>query len=126
VAEIERRAFFSFRLSGCVLAGEGRRFEFAFPGGVMKSDPKDGGKEPVRVELKYCEHCGSLWLRESGAGVVYCDNCQPKVADLPVPKKPSARVILPVRPPAAVEDYEYEIGEDDETENFQAAAGGAA
>ena len=86
-----------------------------------------GKKHPgVRMELKYCEHCGSLWIRERGAGVVYCDNCQPKIADLPVPKKPAARVILPVRPHAAVEDYEYEIENDDDSESFEAAAGGAA
>jgi ribosomal protein L37AE/L43A len=91
----------------------------------MKRDANDDSK-PVRMELKYCEHCGSLWIRERGAGVVYCDNCQPKVADLPVPKKAPARVILPVRRHTAVEDYEFEIGEDDETENFEAAAGGAA
>jgi len=29
----------------------------------------------VRVELKYCEHCGGLWLRECGAGTVYCESC---------------------------------------------------
>jgi ribosomal protein L37AE/L43A len=92
----------------------------------MKSDTKHSGNEPVGVELKYCEHCGSLWIRERGAGVVYCDNCQPKVADLPVPKKPPARVILPVRPRTAVEDYEFEIEEDDDSDSFEAAAGGAA
>jgi ribosomal protein L37AE/L43A len=92
----------------------------------MKSEAKDSGKEAVGVELKYCEHCGSLWIRERGAGVVYCDNCQPKVADLPAPKKPPARVILPVRPHTAVEDYEYEIEKDDDSDSFEAAAGGAA
>lgn len=48
----------------------------------------------MRVELKYCEHCGSLWVREAGTGV-YCATCEPKVADLPVPKKKSSRLILP-------------------------------
>lgn len=47
-----------------------------------------------RVELKYCEHCGGLWVREPGAGV-YCAKCEPKVADLPVPKRRPARVLLP-------------------------------
>ena len=91
----------------------------------MKNDSKDGDKKPVRVELKYCEHCGSLWIRERGAGVVYCDNCQPKVADLPIPKKPSGRLILPVRPHTVVEDYEFEVDDEEETD-FEAAAGGAA
>lgn len=52
-------------------------------------------KGNIRMELKYCEHCGGLWVREGGAGV-YCDKCQEKVADLPVPKKKSGRIVLPV------------------------------
>ena len=92
----------------------------------MKSDPKSGGDEALRVELKYCEHCGGLWLRERGAGEVYCDNCQPKIADLPIPKKQPGRIVLPVRPHTAVEDYEFEIDDDDEAADFEAAAGGAA
>jgi hypothetical protein len=81
-------------------------------------------KDKVRVELKYCEHCGGLWVRESGAGGVYCEKCQPKVADLPAPKKKSGRLILPVRPHTAVEDYEFEI--DDGAETDLEAAGGVA
>ena len=91
----------------------------------MKSDPKDGDSEPLHVELKYCEHCGGLWTRKQGVGVVYCEKCQPKVADLPAPKKLPERIILPVRPHTAVEDYEFEII-DDEPLDFEAAAGGAA
>ena len=92
----------------------------------MKNNRKDSGNETVRVELKYCEHCGGLWVRQSGAGEVYCDSCRPKVADLPVPKKPSGRIILPVRPHTAVEDYEFEIEDEDDAGDFEAAAGGAA
>ena len=55
---------------------------------------KSSRSQNTRVELKYCEHCGSLWVREAGAGV-YCGTCEPKVADLPVPKKRSSRLILP-------------------------------
>jgi ribosomal protein L37AE/L43A len=106
-------------------SGKGESFWIRNPGGIMKDDFKDGDNQPVRVELKYCEHCGSLWVRERGAGVVYCDNCRPKVADLPIPKKQSGRIVLPVRPHTAVEDYEFEIDDDEETD-FEAAAGGAA
>ncbi len=88
----------------------------------MNSNHDENENEPVRVELKYCEHCGGLWVRQRGAGVVYCDNCQPKVADLPVPKKQPSKVILPVRPHTAVEDYEFEIEIEDETD-FEAAGG---
>jgi len=85
----------------------------------MKSD--HNGSE-VRVELKYCEHCGGLWVRERGAGVVYCDNCQPKVADMPIPKKRPHKVKLPVRPHTAVEDYALDPEDEGEPE-FEAAGG---
>lgn len=98
----------------------------------MRSDEKKREKKNVRVELKYCEHCGALWVREGGGGV-YCERCQPKVADLPVPKKkPGAlppmpkkragRAILPVRPRTVVEDYEPDDGGSTDLE----AAGGVA
>jgi hypothetical protein len=90
----------------------------------MKSDSKDK-KIEVRVELKYCEHCGALWMREPGTGLVYCDNCRPKVADLPIPKKKPTRARLPVRPYAAVEEHGFELGDED-VKDFEAAAGGAA
>jgi len=45
----------------------------------------------VRVELKYCEHCGEhcggLWVRERGAGVVYCEKCQGQLEEMPMRKK---------------------------------------
>jgi hypothetical protein len=89
----------------------------------MKSSHADGARQAIRVELKYCEHCGGLWLRECGAGVVYCGNCQTKVADLPIPKKLPQRVILPVGRRALVDDYEEKIGGE---EMDLEAAGGAA
>ena len=65
----------------------------------------------VRVELKYCEHCGGLWVREGGAGV-YCEKCESKVADLPVPKKKPGKVKLPVRTHTIVDDFEMEFPDD--------------
>jgi len=87
----------------------------------MKSN-QDEENKTVRKELKYCEHCGGLWLRECGAGVVYCENCQPRVADLPIPKKKPGRIKIPVRPHTQVEDYAVERWDEDETE-FEAAGG---
>lgn len=89
----------------------------------MRSKAEGEGSE-VRMELKYCEHCGGLWVRERGAGTVYCERCQDKVADLPLPKRKPGRLTLPVRPPTAVEDYEREIDADDEPD-FEAAGGAA-
>jgi hypothetical protein len=77
--------------------------------------------ESVRVELKYCEHCGGLWVREGGAGV-YCEKCQPKVADLPVSRKKTGRIMLPMRKASVVEDYEADPG-GEETLSFEAAGG---
>lgn len=90
----------------------------------MKKDREGEANGEVGVELKYCEHCGSLWVRVRGAGTVYCDRCEAKVADLPAPKTKSRRPMLPVRPHTAVEDYEFEIEVDDPTD-FEAMGGAA-
>jgi hypothetical protein len=89
----------------------------------MNNDRKSRVENEVGVELKYCEHCGGLWVRERGAGV-YCNNCQGKVAELPPAREKRGRIVLPVRPPAAVEDYEFEIDIDDSSD-FEAAGGAA-
>jgi ribosomal protein L37AE/L43A len=91
----------------------------------MKKNRESGTDQPKRLELKYCEHCGSLWVRERGAGVVYCDQCQPKVHDLPVAvsKKRSRRVSLPVRRHTAIDDYQRDENDDD---GDMEAVGGAA
>jgi len=75
----------------------------------------------VRVELKYCEHCGGLWVRETGAGVVYCDECRDKVADLPLRKKRSGRLTLPVAQPSLAE--RYRAVSDDEDGDMEAVGG---
>ena len=85
--------------------------------GSFEKDEND-----VRLELKYCEHCGGLWLRECGAGVVYCPSCQPKVAELPIPKKKPHRVNLPVGKRAWVESYKVVRGKPGE-EGLEAIGG---
>jgi ribosomal protein L37AE/L43A len=84
-------------------------------------EDKDSEDEGIRMELKYCERCGGLWLRECGAGVVYCSKCEAEVADLPIPKKKTQRLILPVGRRTLVEDYASDEGETD-----LEATGGAA
>ena len=68
-----------------------------------RNDNKNG---EVRVELKYCEQCGGLWVRERGAGVVFCERCQPKVDELPMRKKKPGRIRLPQGPRTVAEEYE--------------------
>jgi len=92
----------------------------------MKSDRKKHESNERRVELKYCEHCGALWLREPGAGVVYCENCQPKMADLPTAqRKPPGRLTLPVRPRTVVESYDHLGLADGDDMEFEASGGAA-
>ena len=87
----------------------------------MRSDHKSKQENEVGVELKYCEHCGGLWVRERGAGV-YCKKCEAKVADLPEPPKKPRNPVLPVHPQTLVDDFEFEIGVED-SNDFEAAGG---
>jgi Zn-finger nucleic acid-binding protein len=79
-------------------------------------------KTETRVELKYCEHCGGLWLRECGCGEIYCLNCRPQVAQLPAPSRHPIRPRLPIGRNAVLgEDYDFDDGldyEDDLRENI--------
>ena len=44
--------------------------------------------EVIELELKYCERCGSLWVRETGTGEIFCLPCVLKMQDLPRAGKP--------------------------------------
>lgn len=35
-----------------------------------------------RLELKYCEHCGGIWLRKNGERHLYCQRCRPIVVNI--------------------------------------------
>ena len=85
----------------------------------MKST-KENEKMEVRVELKYCERCGSLGTRECGAGVVYCDHCLLQVAELPPPKKETGRLVLPKQPRTVMEEYELD---DEDITDFETTGG---
>ncbi len=80
-----------------------------------------GNKCGVGVELKYCEHCGGIWVRERGAGEVYCEKCQPKVAELPVPKKKPGRIMLPEQKCSV--SQRYGVAAVEETEDLEAVGG---
>jgi len=45
--------------------------------------------EIVRLELKYCERCGGLWIRTRGTEDVYCPTCALEMLDLPIARKRS-------------------------------------
>jgi len=79
----------------------------------MSSRRRSSKGGEIRVELKYCERCGGLWIRETGTAAVYCDACRKKVAELPIPrKKSSARISLPMGTRTLMDELEVELGED--------------
>jgi len=45
------------------------------------------GLEIIRLELKYCERCGGLWMRTAGSGDVYCPSCAVEMLDLPAGRR---------------------------------------
>lgn len=45
----------------------------------------------VQLELKYCERCGGLWLRQPGSNAVYCRTCLLVLAEFPTVRPPSRR-----------------------------------
>jgi len=30
----------------------------------------------IKLELKYCENCGGLWIRRKGDHLLYCNGCR--------------------------------------------------
>jgi hypothetical protein len=51
--------------------------------------------EIVRLELKYCERCGGLWLRQRGTGGVYCGACTSEIPEFPLCGRRTSRPRLP-------------------------------
>ncbi len=50
----------------------------------------------MQFELKYCERCGGLWLRQVGTGQVYCAACESAIAQLPaVSHEPDEEQLFP-------------------------------
>lgn len=52
--------------------------------------------EIICLELKYCEYCGSLWLRAHSDENVYCETCQDVLAVLPFPDAKISNPRVPV------------------------------
>jgi hypothetical protein len=45
----------------------------------------------LRVQLKVCEGCGSLWYRAQTQRSVYCRGCEDKLKDFPAPESRKKR-----------------------------------
>jgi hypothetical protein len=72
------------------------------------SEDNTNEKTMKRVDLKYCERCGGLWLRECGSGLIYCEACRGEVAQLPIPKKRPQRVELPAFKRPVIDDFRFD------------------
>jgi hypothetical protein len=42
----------------------------------------NGELQAIRVELKYCEACGALWMRPRSSHAPYCRRCEKVMAGL--------------------------------------------
>jgi hypothetical protein len=42
------------------------------------------GVEIIRLELKYCERCGGLWMRLYGSAEAYCPPCAVQMSQVPL------------------------------------------
>jgi hypothetical protein len=67
------------------------------------------GENELRVELKYCERCGVLWLRDPSVGEVYCEHCRPRMDELPALKKQRGSIRLPCGKRPVLEDYKLDV-----------------
>jgi hypothetical protein len=57
----------------------------------------------VPLQLKYCERCGSLWLRPEGTATPYCPTCEPFMAALPArTRRPKRKHVPATCEPAAL------------------------
>lgn len=45
----------------------------------------------LRVQLKICEGCGSLFVRPQSTGNIYCQSCEVKLKDFPSPESRKRR-----------------------------------
>jgi hypothetical protein len=50
----------------------------------------------VQLELKYCERCGGLWVRQMGGDEIYCPPCAVEMVDFAPSCRRRASARLPV------------------------------
>ncbi len=75
----------------------------------MTGEQLGNGENELRVELKYCERCGALWLREPSTGLVYCEHCRPRMDELPALKKQGGSIRLPCGKRTVIENYKSDV-----------------
>ncbi len=88
-----------------------------------KARAKDTSAQEVRLELKYCERCGSLWLRPVGGRQIYCVACGREMAQLPPASREPETAQLPRGPRWGAEDGDFEGYAGDEEVDLDAPGG---
>jgi len=49
----------------------------------------------VLLELKYCERCGGLWVRQLQSDEIYCASCALEMVEVAIPRKRKSISRLP-------------------------------
>jgi hypothetical protein len=62
----------------------------------------------LQFELKYCERCGSLWLRPAGGGQIYCVACGRAMGELPPASRKAGAARVPQGPRWGADEDEFE------------------
>jgi len=91
----------------------------------MKAKEK-GNSNESRLELKYCERCGGLWLRPVGGGQIYCVACARAMGELPPAPCGRERLGVPRMPQGprwGTDDSDFESYEEDDDLDLDAAGG---
>lgn len=84
---------------------------------------KDTSRQEERLELKYCERCGGLWLRPVDSGQIYCVACGRAMAELPPASREPETTQLPRGPRWGADDDDCDGFEGDEERDLDASAG---
>ena len=74
----------------------------------------------IRVELKYCERCGGLWLRPQGADGVHCASYRVDLAAMPDPGEAPPRKAR--RRKARAQEQGTDVQKEAQREDLQSSA----
>ncbi len=89
---------------------------------ARENRPTDGSTNALRLELKYCERCGGLWLRPTGGGQVYCAACVRAMAELP-PASTEREIVRGAREARSRSGDDFHSWGEDEGVDVDAAGG---
>ena len=65
--------------------------------------------EITQLELKYCERCGRLWLRQRDTGRVYCEACTTEIPNFPLCGRRISRPHLPTNGQIEIESQNGKV-----------------